>query len=504
MKNSKNPTHKTSMIILIMNNLLYSIFFFEILICFTFAILNLVWGNRERQYTSYIYNKNDQQTTNKFKLFILSFFSFFVAYSHLIPISLYVALEIIKIFQGMLVYYDDEIYDSYIKKPAQCRSTDLIEELGQVEIIFSDKTGTLTQNSMILKKCFIYNKVYGNDPTENEDKMCTLSGDTLIGKKMQSRDEFDTLDKKKIEEFLLALSLCHSVFPEKTLQGVVYQGSSPDEIALLNGARQLGVEYVSKDFSEMIIYNHFDNIEKRYELKVEIPFNSDRRRMSVIVIDKETNQYIVLTKGADSVMMKRSNIEPQFLNDFNRANKNFSKEGLRVLYLAKRIMGHHEFEEWEKRFQTAKINNNNLYELYDEIENNLNLLGSTAVEDKLQEGVPDTIFTLISCGIRIWVLTGDKKNTAEGIARSCSLINENMFIEYYTIENFSEISNLIEERIKEFQIDLNFNQEIKNITRNIRKKRNKDMSIFVDGAALEEIFSKEDLCKKFFYLCTFK
>ena len=87
--------------------------------------------------------------------------TFFVFYSNIFPISLYVVLEI-KSIQGILINYDKEIYDISIDKSANCRTTELIEELGQVEFIFSDKTGTLTQNAMILKKIYVYGKVYGN------------------------------------------------------------------------------------------------------------------------------------------------------------------------------------------------------------------------------------------------------------------------------------------------------------------------------------------------------
>ena len=497
MKNSKAPKQKTSMILLTMNNLLYSVFFFEFSICLIFAILSLKWNENQRFTYLGIDHSNVQ---NKFYQFFITFLVFFVNYSHLIPISLYVALEIIKIFQGLLVYYDNEIYDHIIEKPAKCRATDLIEELGQVEFIFSDKTGTLTKNSMILKKCFINNRIYGNDPSEAEDKMFTLSGDPSIFKKMNSIEEVDKNEKVKIEEFLSLLALCHSVFPEKTDKGIIYQGSSPDDIALVNGAKQLGIEYKDKEFSDMIVYNHFNNSEKRYEHRVELPFDSNRKRMSVIVIDKISKEVLILSKGADTNMLNRIKIEPQVLNDLNRVNKIFSKEGLRVLILAKKILVMEDFLEWENRYQIAKSKNKKLTDLFEEIEKDLYLVGSTAIEDKLQDGVPDTIFTLISCGIRIWVLTGDKKDTAEEIAKSCSLINDNMFIEYFSNEDFDLIRNQINERISEFEIDINVAINCDKISSIIRKKRNKDMSILIDGGTLEVIFLDQIICKKFFYL----
>ena len=250
----------------------------------------------------------------------------------------------------------------------------------------------------------------------------------------------------------------------------------------------------------MIIHNHFDNSENRFEHRVELPFDSDRKRMSVIVINKTTNQVLMLSKGADTKMMDRINIEPQILHEMNRANKAFSKESLRVLILANKELDREKFFEWEKRYLIAKSKNETLSYLFDEIEKDLSFVGSTAIEDKLQDGVPDTIFTLISCGIRIWVLTGDKKETAEEIAKSCLFINDNMFIEYFSCEDLNKISDQINERISEFEIDLNNSIDFNKTTSIIRKKRNKEMSILIDGAALEIIFKDQDLCKKFFYL----
>ena len=146
----------------------------------------------------------------------------------------------------------------------------------------------------------------------------------------------------------------------------------------------------------MIIHNHFDNSENRFEHRVELPFDSDRKRMSVIVINKTTNQVLMLSKGADTKMMDRINIEPQILHEMNRANKAFSKESLRVLILANKELDREKFFEWEKRYLIAKSKNETLSYLFDEIEKDLSFVGSTAIEDKLQDGVPDTIFPLIS------------------------------------------------------------------------------------------------------------
>lgn len=103
-----------------------------------------------------------EQVTATFADLCLKFLTFLVAYSHLIPISLYVALELVKIIQTILILYDNNCVDPISNKPAIARTSDLIEELGQVEFIFSDKTGTLTKNEMEFRKCFINNCIYGD------------------------------------------------------------------------------------------------------------------------------------------------------------------------------------------------------------------------------------------------------------------------------------------------------------------------------------------------------
>lgn len=142
MKNSKQPRIKVSKILLTMNSLLYSLFVFDVLICIIFAALSASWYNDKASLNNYIYPNYDPNDSHNsvFVKFLILFLTFFVGYSQIIPISLYVALEIIKIIQGYIIWYDNDIYDLEIKKPAVSRTTDLIEELGQVEFIFSDKT----------------------------------------------------------------------------------------------------------------------------------------------------------------------------------------------------------------------------------------------------------------------------------------------------------------------------------------------------------------------------
>ncbi len=149
-----------------MNILLYSLFAFQLILCLFFSILFILWQNSNANNLIYLEKFNpqtdlrDKLSANFVDLF-LKYFTFLVAYSHLIPISLYVALEIVKLIQSILILYDEACVDPVSNKPAIARTSDLIEELGQVEFIFSDKTGTLTKNEMEFRRCYINNSIYG-------------------------------------------------------------------------------------------------------------------------------------------------------------------------------------------------------------------------------------------------------------------------------------------------------------------------------------------------------
>ena len=206
MKNSKNPKPKTSKIIKTMNKIMYSLFGFTIAICILFAIFSVKFVDKYATKYRYIYPFFDKhKTSNKhFPLFCKNFLVFFIAYAQIIPISLYVAMEIVKVYQAVLIKYDKEIYDKVLDKPASCRASELIEELGQVDFIFSDKTGTLTQNVMVFKKCYINGKVYGAEGECNmeEDAERTVNGDLSAFNILNSVD--DNENKEKVHRFFFA------------------------------------------------------------------------------------------------------------------------------------------------------------------------------------------------------------------------------------------------------------------------------------------------------------
>jgi phospholipid-transporting ATPase len=513
MKNSKKPRQKISRVMLIMNKLLYSLFAVDIIICVIFGSFSFNFVKNHGPKYTYIFPEYDPTDYENLGIvrFGFNFLTFFVAYSQIIPISLYVALEVVKIFQGILIYYDNEIYDIELKKPALCRTSDLIEELGQVEFVFSDKTGTLTQNSMILKKCFVDGKIYGQLQTETEDAQNTINGDRTVAEKLKSTDNNDLREKSKLKEFFNLLAICHNVFPDLgELGDITYQGSSPDEIALVKGASQIGIKFIDKKFTTITIINSYTNESANYEVRQEMPFNSDRKRMSVVIKDLQTNQYSILSKGADNVMLGTDGKIPivtHFSNPYELENtksvlKAFSKEGLRILVMGKKDIEENKYKEWEKRYNLVQSSEKKDYtEVFAELEKDLQFIGCSAIEDKLQEGVPETIHTLLQCGIRVWVLTGDKQDTAIEIAKSCRLIDETM-----NIVDLSTDPDMVEKRIKEvaqqlkvdnFQDEKN-NVDLENVSHILKESAEKDISIVIDGTSLSILLENEELRRLFF------
>ena len=502
MKNAKNVRTKSSRVLHVMNKFLYSVFIFEITLCLLFGYLSLIWEEKEKNVYTYIYVENKVEK-NRFIKFLTNTMTFFVLYANMIPISLYVVLEIIKSIQGLLISYDLEIYDSSIDKKANCRTTQLIEELGQVEFIFSDKTGTLTQNSMVLKQVYINGKVYGNKIDSPIGTKFSINGDLRIGKKLRSNLPEDKQGKKKIMDFLYILTVCHDIFPEENEGEIIYQGSSPDEVSLVKGAALLGFKYKAKVKGELIIEDEINKNERHYEIKMMLPFDSYRKRMSVIVYNKEENKYELFIKGADTVMNKLIKFKKGEKDEVKRINAILSHKGLRILMIGKKTLKEEEVKEYLDDFKRVKNDKDELDKLYNIIEKNVKFCGTSAIEDKLQDGVPETINTLIACNIHIWLLTGDKVDTSLEIAKSSNLINDNMFLIFLTYEEGS-----IEEKLRRLKNEFNIpsNKELKNINLNEvtkkihRKQGGKDMSIIIDGMALDEIFSSDSLSLLFFNL----
>ncbi|KAL2422007.1 Phospholipid-transporting ATPase DRS2 [Exophiala dermatitidis] len=370
------------------------------------------------------------ESFNAASQFFLDIFTYWVLYSNLVPISLFVTIELVKYYQAYLINSDLDIYYPETDTSTVCRTSSLVEELGQIEYIFSDKTGTLTCNVMEFKQCTIGGIQYAG--VVPEDRRATGPDDTNgIHDFNRLKENLKTHPSRSaIHQFLTLLAVCHTVIPERKDEksDIKYQAASPDEGALVEGAVMLGYQFVARKPRAVII--QVDGQELEYELLAVCEFNSTRKRMSTIFRCPD-GKIRIYCKGADTVILERLAKENPIVDVTLQHLEDYATDGLRTLCLAMREIPEQEYQEWRQIFDKAAttVSGNRGEELdkaAELIEQNLFLLGATAIEDRLQDGVPETIHTLQQAGIKLWVLTGDRQETAINIGMSCKLISEDM------------------------------------------------------------------------------
>lgn len=265
-----------------------------------------------------------------------------------------------------------------------------------------------------------------------------------------------------IKYFMLCLSICHSVFTKdiqnNNNKNILYQASSPDELSLVSAARFFGFKFIKREVGNKLILK-INNIFSEYIVTHILEFTSDRKRMSVIVKCPEGRIYL-FCKGADSIIKQLISEKINLITRTEEYVKEFANFGLRTLMIAYKELQLKEYEEFDRIYQT-EINkdNKNLNHVYDSIETSLNLLGSTGIEDQLQDEVENTIYSFVEIGIKLWVLTGDKVGTAISIARSCNLFTKETEI-LEVKENISEIE--IENNLNNFNDIISSKNEINN------------------------------------------
>ncbi|EGO59265.1 hypothetical protein NEUTE1DRAFT_79192 [Neurospora tetrasperma FGSC 2508] len=479
---------------------------------------------------------------------------FFIQFNNIIPLALYVSLEIVKIGQMLMLNSDLEMYDKVSDTPAKCNTNTILENLGQIGYVFSDKTGTLTENVMKFRKMSIAGTTWlhemdivkeqeeqGLTQTKTKGKELNVmleptceNGNALTktttavsvrspsprrsssqwrstGRPDHVQPEVTTEDlleyirlrpkapfSRRAVQYLLAMALCHTCLPEIRDGEIEFQAASPDELALVKAAQELGflvVQRSSQSVTLRISRGDGTELERTYQILDVIEFSSKRKRMSIIVRCPDERIWLI-TKGADSVILPRLRMaqlaiqkanevrkslevehemqrrsearEPQnrlrpqvtvrtasydvpyedavaasvsdkfaFLDNpsvcdegaiFTRCFKHiddFATEGLRTLLFAQRFLSESEYNTWKKLYrdaETSLVDRQERIEAAGElIEQTLDLIGATAIEDKLQKGVPETIERLRRANIKIWMLTGDKRETAINIAHSARL-----------------------------------------------------------------------------------
>lgn len=456
MMNAMNVPSKRSTLERKLDKLILALFGGLFLMCLIGAIASGVFINRKYYYLGLGASVENQfNPSNRFLVATLTMFTLITLYSTIIPISLYVSIEMIKFIQStQFINKDLHMYHVETNTPALARTSNLNEELGQVEYIFSDKTGTLTRNLMEFFKCSIGGEVYGTGITEIEKGGAERRGIKLeeVHKSSKAVHEkgfnFDDArlmlgawrnepDPDACKEFFRCLAICHTVLPEgdESPEKVTYQAASPDEAALVTAAKNFGFFFYRR--TPTTIYVRESHVEKMgkvqdvsYEILNVLEFNSTRKRQSVVCRYPD-GRLVLYCKGADSVIFERLGDGNGDLKKTTREHlEQFGSAGLRTLCLAYRDLSTDMYEHWNEKFIQAKSSlrdrEKKLDEVAELIEKDLVLIGCTAIEDKLQEGVPSCIETLSRAGIKIWVLTGDKMETAINIAYACNLINNDM------------------------------------------------------------------------------
>lgn len=587
--------------------------------------------------------------------------SFIIMYNTLIPLSLYVTTEIIKAVQAGFLHWDIDMYHKPSNTPCEARTATILEELGQVSYVFSDKTGTLTDNLMIFRKFSVggtswthevetdgdSNKSSNDASSAEEDEsfspvksrpsvdirksntiytgrpslasaMSSQAASKKVKKSENGTDNFKTsldllnhiqryphsLFSKKAKFFILSLALCHTCLPKPISddeEDIEYQASSPDELALVVAARDMGYVVFGKNHTDLTIRTYpngldADPVDEVYKILDVVEFSSARKRMSIVVKFPD-DRICLICKGADNIIMDRlrnadivtakqqeiykntsirkaneahvvlqqrlsaevprkslqfsrpsisassvhSNVNSidDFLHNVkrdeseiddvvNEARKSmnlqqrqkyhiestedyitndklvlneeyviertlqhieeFSIDGLRTLLYGFRWLDKQEYEKWSLDYASAKTSLTDRAKKIEDVgcrlENNLELCGATAIEDKLQDGVSDTIEKLRRAGIKLWMLTGDKRETAINIGYSCKLIKD-----YSTVVILDSKDEDVIAKMNAAELEIKAN----NVAHCV---------VVIDGATLANFEADPSILSIFIALCT--
>ncbi|XP_077146550.1 phospholipid-transporting ATPase IF isoform X2 [Ranitomeya variabilis] len=471
--NYKSKSQKRSAVEKSMNTFLLvylMILLFEAILS---TILKYAW-QAEEKWDEPSYNQKTEHDRNSSKIlkFISDFLAFLVLYNFIIPISLYVTVEMQKFLGSFFIGWDLDLYHEESNQRAQVNTSDLNEELGQVEYVFTDKTGTLTENEMQFRECSVNGLKYQE----------------INGKLVPEGVTIDYVDGAStsltIEEelFFKAVSLCHTVqishdqpdgcgdglrFSNGISSQLEYYASSPDEKALVEASRRMGVAFFGNTGETMEI-KILGKLE-RYKLLHVLEFDANRRRMSVIV-ESPSGEKILFTKGAESAILpnaKNGEIDRTRLHV-----DEFALKGLRTLCMAYRKFTPEEYQEINQNLHSARTalhqREERLSDVFDLIEKDLEVLGATGVEDKLQDKVQETIEALRLAGIKVWVLTGDKHETAVSVSLSCG--------------HFHRTMNILE--LVQQKSDHECAEQLRQLDRRLKEDHVIQHGLVVDGASL--------------------
>ncbi|NXO88704.1 AT10D ATPase, partial [Certhia brachydactyla] len=699
MLNNSGPHYKRSKLERKVNNDILWCVLLLLLMCLTGAIGHGIWLSRYSEIPFFNIPRPDGKSSPPTLVGFYMFWTMIILLQVLIPVSLYVSIEIVKLGQIYLIQNDIDFYHEKTNSTIQCRALNIAEDLGQIQYVFSDKTGTLTENKMVFRRCSIAGQEYCHEEnakrlesyqemdSEDEDSadcQCGSSTPTSNCQGHNCRAVYEPLNRKSlnqlsggysafkrkdeagdvphsghmafsspietdvvpdtqllekfsqisfhsyqqseeassklsletiyITDFFLALAICNTVvvsrpnqprqkmrlsslsrMPIKSLEEIrqmfqkfsvwrpsssplpsvkesssespntfvrklsifrmklaspildgaaqrvsephntdspensqvpgelrlvnlaaggepnhavlsaelspisklCYEAESPDEAALVHAARAYKCVLQSRTQDQVTV--DFAGLGSlTFQVLHILPFDSLRKRMSVVVRHPVSNKVVVYTKGADSVMMDllRSASEEKIKERTQQHLDDYARRGLRTLCIAKKVMSDAEYAEWLNHHFLAETSIDNREDLLLEsamkLETKLTLLGATGIEDRLQEGVPDTIQALRKAGIKIWMLTGDKRETAVNIAYACKLLEPEDRI--FTLKSQSRdacalvMSKILESIQKNASVKKKDSEKLGNVSASpSTQAQGFNAGLVIDGRTLEHV-----------------
>ena len=277
---------------------------------------------------------------------------------------------------------------------------------------------------------------------------------------------------------MACLAVCHDLIRDAPTTADcsldVYCGESQDEVCLVSNASRAGVRFMGSTDADICVEVRGE--PRSYSRLLTIEFDNIRRMMSVLV--QHDGKYLIYSKGADESVLKKLNIDQEFcyITQIQKKFNDFSTQGLRTLCMAYREVSQAEVVLLESALGQSgtKAGEELLEDIRSKLENNLQLLGCSAVRDKLQDEVPELIEDLHIAGISVWMLTGDKLETAQSVAQTCRLTSETSVSVKLSFATQNEASNSLSKFKANFQS---------------ARDRGKGVVAFIEGAALEAIFS---------------